>query len=162
MPAHARLALELAPAPRAICPHLPCSRLRSGSRAPATRRATARSMATARRSAPSTTYSTSARPSRSACAYHPACDPPRAISCPYPHAGDEHTISYSHAHVHATAASLRYASRVLAVSSFWGNPPQAGYHPMTILGPPDCATYGECPQQQPWVRALCGRGRRGR
>ena len=45
----------------------------------------------------------------------------------------------------------QYASRVLRVSSFWGNPPQADYHPMTILGPPDCATYGECPQEQAWV-----------
>jgi hypothetical protein len=47
----------------------------------------------------------------------------------------------------------QYAERVLAVSSFWGGPPYAGYHPLTILGPPDCKAYGECAQDAAWVRS---------
>ena len=47
----------------------------------------------------------------------------------------------------------QYAERVLAVSSFWGGPPYAGYHPLTILGPPDCKAYGECAQDAGWVRS---------
>ena len=39
----------------------------------------------------------------------------------------------------------QYASRVLAVSSFWGVAPYACYHPLNILGPPSCNDYGECP-----------------
>ena len=40
----------------------------------------------------------------------------------------------------------QYASRVVGVSSFWGAAPSADYHPITVLGKPDCSTYGECPQ----------------
>jgi len=45
----------------------------------------------------------------------------------------------------------QYMSEVKAVSSFWGGPPYAGYHPLTILGAPDCKAYGECPQDAAWV-----------
>jgi hypothetical protein len=44
----------------------------------------------------------------------------------------------------------QYASRVISVSSFWGSPPYAGYHPLNFLGPPDCSTYGECPMEADW------------
>ena len=47
----------------------------------------------------------------------------------------------------------QYAERVIAVSSFWGGPPYPGYHPLTILGPPDCRAYGECADDSPWVCA---------
>ena len=49
----------------------------------------------------------------------------------------------------------QYLSRVVAVSSFWGSsPPYAGYHPLGILGPPDCEdnqVAAECTPDQPWV-----------
>ena len=39
----------------------------------------------------------------------------------------------------------QYLSSVLAVSSFWGNAPNSGYHALNIVGPPDCSTdLGEC------------------
>lgn len=40
----------------------------------------------------------------------------------------------------------QYASRVVGVSSFWGsNPLETGYHPINIIGPPDCSVYNtEC------------------
>lgn len=38
----------------------------------------------------------------------------------------------------------QYLDQVVAVSSFWGLPPDASYHPLTVLGPPDCSTQGEC------------------
>ena len=45
----------------------------------------------------------------------------------------------------------QYLDHVISVSSFWGGAPYAGYHPLTILGAPDCSSYGECPQDAPWV-----------
>ena len=36
---------------------------------------------------------------------------------------------------------------MLNVSSFWGTPPSANYHPLTVLGKPDCNTFGECAQR---------------
>ena len=49
----------------------------------------------------------------------------------------------------------QYLSRVVAVSSFWGsNPPYSGYHPLGILGPPDCGNNlvsSECAPDQAWV-----------
>ena len=49
----------------------------------------------------------------------------------------------------------QYLSRVVAVSSHWGsNPPYSGYHPLGILGPPDCASNllsVECTPDQAWV-----------
>lgn len=49
----------------------------------------------------------------------------------------------------------QYVSRVLSVSSFWGsNPPYAGYHPLGILGPPDCEraiASNECASDLPWI-----------
>lgn len=54
-----------------------------------------------------------------------------------------------------TPVLRQYLSRVLRVSSFWGsNPPHAGYHPLAILGPPDCEfnlLASECTMDQPWV-----------
>eukprot|EP00966_Prymnesium_polylepis_P143564 3314172-Prymnesium_polylepis.1 len=51
----------------------------------------------------------------------------------------------------------QYISRVVGVSSYWGNPPNAGYHPINIMGPPDCEDSGtagrECTQNavsHPW------------
>ena len=49
------------------------------------------------------------------------------------------------------SVTAQYLDRVISVSSFWGGPPYAGYHPLTILGPPDCGAFGECPQDAPWV-----------
>ena len=46
----------------------------------------------------------------------------------------------------------QYASRVNAFSSFWGNSLSAIYHPLTILGPPDCFEEGECADGTAWVR----------
>eukprot|EP00966_Prymnesium_polylepis_P306459 7081751-Prymnesium_polylepis.1 len=45
----------------------------------------------------------------------------------------------------------QYLDSVTAVSSFWGGPPYAGYHPLTIIGAPDCRTYGECVNDDAWV-----------
>ena len=45
---------------------------------------------------------------------------------------------------------MQYASKVLKVSSFWGSPPYTGYHPLGILGPPDCRTKSECASDAPW------------
>ena len=45
----------------------------------------------------------------------------------------------------------QYVSRVDAVSSFWGGPPYAGYHPLQLIGPPDCDNRGECQGNMPWV-----------
>lgn len=49
----------------------------------------------------------------------------------------------------------QYLSRVVSVSSFWGSePPYAGYHPLGVLGPPDCENNrvaAECTPDQPWV-----------
>ena len=49
----------------------------------------------------------------------------------------------------------QYLSRVVAVSSFWGSsPPYSGYHPLGILGAPDCENNlksNECTGDQPWV-----------
>ena len=54
-----------------------------------------------------------------------------------------------------TPVLRQYLSRVLNVSTFWGSdPPYAGYHPLGILGPPDCEfNLGntECTMDQPWV-----------
>lgn len=41
--------------------------------------------------------------------------------------------------------------RVNRVSSFWGSPPYAGYHPLTLVGPPDCSVYGECIAEGEWT-----------
>ena len=52
----------------------------------------------------------------------------------------------------------QYLSRVVAVSSFWGsNPPYSGYHPLGILGVPDCENNlesSECSPDQAWVSDL--------
>ena len=45
----------------------------------------------------------------------------------------------------------QWASRVIAVSSFWGNPPGSEYHPIHILGPPDCSVAGECQTEGSWT-----------
>ena len=48
----------------------------------------------------------------------------------------------------------QYASHVLRVSSFWGAPPGSAYHPLGILGPPDCEfnlVGNECAMDQQWV-----------
>ena len=45
----------------------------------------------------------------------------------------------------------QHASRVISVSSFWGGPPGSSYHPIHILGPPDCSTAGECATDHPWT-----------
>ena len=53
-----------------------------------------------------------------------------------------------------TGLLIQYLDEVQRVSSFWGGPPYAGYHPLTITGPPDCKDTGvisECPTDHPWV-----------
>ena len=54
-----------------------------------------------------------------------------------------------------TPVLRQYLSRVLNVSTFWGSdPPYAGYHPLGILGPPDCEfnlVGNECAMDQQWV-----------
>ena len=45
----------------------------------------------------------------------------------------------------------QYLAGVEKVSSFWGGPPHSGYHPLTIIGPPDCATQGECRGEGAWI-----------
>ena len=46
----------------------------------------------------------------------------------------------------------QYLAEVERVSSFWGYaPPSAGYHALGILGPPDCATHGECDGEGAWI-----------
>ena len=54
-----------------------------------------------------------------------------------------------------TPVLRQYLSRVLRVSTFWGSdPPYAGYHPLGILGPPDCEfnlVGNECAMDQQWV-----------
>lgn len=48
-----------------------------------------------------------------------------------------------------------YLDSVTRVSSFWGNPPSTGYHPVTITGPPDCyGVYGECSNTAAWSSDL--------
>ena len=37
------------------------------------------------------------------------------------------------------------------MSSFWGNPPNTDYHPLNMIGKQSCFSYGECPNEQPWV-----------
>lgn len=44
----------------------------------------------------------------------------------------------------------QYVDEVVEVSSFWGNPPYAGYHPMHVIGPPDCSSFGECESEAAW------------
>ena len=46
---------------------------------------------------------------------------------------------------------MQYASKVLKVSSFWGSPPYTGYHPLGILGPPDCRTKSRMLSDPPAV-----------
>ena len=46
---------------------------------------------------------------------------------------------------------IQYLHKITRVSSFWGQPPYAGYHPMTMLGPPDSSTYGEGHSDAPWA-----------
>ncbi|KAL1519160.1 hypothetical protein AB1Y20_003420 [Prymnesium parvum] len=46
----------------------------------------------------------------------------------------------------------QYLSKIISVSSFWGGPPYAGYHPLTLLGPPDSSAYGEGDADALWVR----------
>jgi len=50
-----------------------------------------------------------------------------------------------------TPVVSQYLSSVRAVSSFWGGPPYAGYHPLQLLGPPDCTRKGECGADAAWV-----------
>ena len=49
----------------------------------------------------------------------------------------------------------QYVARVVNVSSHWGgSPPYGGYHPLGIIGPPDCENNiaaMECTADQPWV-----------
>ena len=45
----------------------------------------------------------------------------------------------------------QYLAEVIRVSSFWGAPPFVSYHPLTVLGPPDCSTPGECQTDKPWT-----------
>eukprot|EP00966_Prymnesium_polylepis_P159946 3696849-Prymnesium_polylepis.1 len=51
----------------------------------------------------------------------------------------------------------QFISRIIGISSYWGNPPNAGYHPINVMGPPDCMDSGtagrECTQNavsHPW------------
>lgn len=67
--------------------------------------------------------------------------------------GRSRAVTAGYSHFDIGTVFSQYADRVLAVSSFWGGPPYAGYHPLTILGPPDCKAYGECVQDADWVRA---------
>jgi len=45
----------------------------------------------------------------------------------------------------------QYISAVINSSSFWGNPPSIDYHPLAVIGKPDCGTYGECATSGEWV-----------
>ena len=45
----------------------------------------------------------------------------------------------------------QYLSRILRVSSFFGEVLSSDYNPINVLGPPDCSTYGECNQDAAWV-----------
>ena len=66
--------------------------------------------------------------------------------------GDPITTPYSDFVVGGPVSSAgQYPTEVLAVSSFWGNPPNTGYHPLNMLGARSCWKYGECPNEQPWV-----------
>jgi len=59
---------------------------------------------------------------------------------------------YSHFDVGGAVSSAgQRPTEVLAVSSFWGNPPNTGYHPLNMLGDQSCWSYGECNNEQPWV-----------
>ena len=46
---------------------------------------------------------------------------------------------------------FQYLDRVLGVSSSGAAPPYAGYHPLNILGPPDCSTAVPRCNRSPWV-----------
>jgi len=48
----------------------------------------------------------------------------------------------------------QYAHEVVAVSSYWGQPPLATYAALQILGAPDCSTFGECRPDGAWVSDL--------
>ena len=63
------------------------------------------------------------------------------------------TIVVDAYNVFATGRRLRsqYVSSVLGVSSFWGGAPYSGYHPMWVLGEPDCHAPGECADAAAWV-----------
>ena len=65
--------------------------------------------------------------------------------------GDPIRKGYSHFDVGGDVRSAAPTEN-LNVSSFWGNPPNADYHPLNMLGNQSCFTYGECPNEQPWVQ----------
>lgn len=53
-------------------------------------------------------------------------------------------------HVAGSQAIVQYATSVTAVSSFWGTAPDAAFHPISVLGPPDCSVFGDCAQGSSW------------
>ena len=66
--------------------------------------------------------------------------------------GDPLSKEYSHFDVGGDVSSAGYApTENLNVSSFWGNPPSTDYHALNMLGNQSCFSYGECPNEQPWV-----------
>ena len=45
----------------------------------------------------------------------------------------------------------QYISAVVNSSSFWGTAPNLEYHPLAVIGKPDCNEYGECATSGDWV-----------
>ena len=66
-------------------------------------------------------------------------------------ASGRHRIEQPYSLFDVGSVFSQYLDRVVAVSSFWGAAPYSGYHPLNILGPPDCASYGECSGEGAWV-----------